>query len=248
MNARSQLPILAFSLLGLACATENKPNAGSETVGKAAAPALPIRRTIDSTSASERVLSDTLPTPVAGDDLPVYRAEVDSLLELEEDMSGMCSLGCAVGWDVNASSNLTPEGSNNYGVPMLDDGLPATAWVEGKDGDGVGESITFSFPKKYFEGEGMKDIPFWGFMILNGYHKSQKAWKENGRAKRLRLRHNGNPLFTIELQDAMGAQSINFPSFPLNAGDKVSLEVLEVYPGERYPDMAISELVPMGAH
>lgn len=248
---RRVLPALVVpaAFLLAACGSERKPEPAASV--KTVAPPSPAWRAIDSTL-QERPVSDTLAAREGETEeaaLPVYRAEPDTLLELEEDMSGMCSLGCAVGWNVTASSHLPAAGKNRYEVGMLDDGLPATAWVEGNEGSGAGERIVFSFPATYFEEtEGMKDIPFWGFMIVNGYHKSPNAWRENGRAKRLRLLHNGKPLFVIALQDVMGAQSVGFPSFPINTGDEVALEVLDVYPGERYSDMAISELLPMGAH
>jgi hypothetical protein len=34
----------------------------------------------------------------------------------------------------------------------------------------------------------------------------------------------------------------------LRPGDTIKVTILAVYPGEKYPDTAISELMPLGAH
>ena len=56
-------------------------------------------------------------------------------------LNGGCSLGCALGWDITTSSTLSSQGNNNYGAENLEDGKKETAWVEGKQGYGIGEKI-----------------------------------------------------------------------------------------------------------
>jgi hypothetical protein len=69
------------------------------------------------------------------------------------------------------------EGLGKYGGYNLFDRDPATAWVEGMEGDGVGEAFTIGI------GEELKENMY----ILNGYQKSGELFKQNNRIKTLRL-------------------------------------------------------------
>lgn len=243
MHLPFQLLLALLTLLVLGCEQQQKAPA---TTDSAAMTPKPVHhRVID--SVDRKAQRDTTPKTEATE--KVYRAEVDTTIDpSEEEISG-CSLGCAVGWTVRASSTLPSQGGNSYDVSKLDDGIGGTAWVEGAPGDGVGESITYRFPRKDFNAGGeTESVGFWGLTVFNGYHKSARNWRENARAKKLRLYHNNRPLFTIELQDIMRLQSVGFPDFQLKPDDSVRIEIVEIYPGERYQDLAISELTPMGAH
>ncbi|KPK82801.1 MAG: hypothetical protein AMS27_13955 [Bacteroides sp. SM23_62_1] len=113
------------------------------------------------------------------------------------------------------------EGLGNYGGFNLFDRNPATAWVEGVEGDGIGETFTISI------GNELKDNIF----ILNGYQKSNDLFLQNNRIKTLRLTLYvgfmipgdvteiyasvyaipfGKPA-EITLGDKVGIQSIAFP-------------------------------------
>jgi hypothetical protein len=47
----------------------------------------------------------------------------------------------------------------------------------------------------------------------------------------------------------MNVQRIGFPeTIWLHPGDTITVTILEVYPGEKYQDTGISELIPLGAH
>jgi len=179
-------------------------------------------------------------------ELEIITADVsDEPLE-EDDIGGMCSLGCAIGWNVSASSRLASQGENKYDVSRLEDGLLKTAWVEGVEGQGTGEYIIFNFPKSKFES--MDSVNCNGFYALNGYCKSTSVWKANSRVKELKMYYNGTPLYVIRLHDSMNMQCFTFSTIWLKPGDKIKFEILEVYPGSRYMDTAISELIPLGAH
>jgi hypothetical protein len=193
--------------------------------------------------------------------VPLVEAVVDeefgaAILEEDEGMLfGGCSLGCAYGWETTASSHLPPQGENRYDVAMLEDGSARTAWVEGADGDGVGERLTFTIlanpdPDGGGEeaGEG-QPVSFWGIDLVNGYAKDEATWRRNGRVRELLLSINGRPAARLVLQDARLPQSVSLPpGLEVAPGDVVALEVRAVYAGERYADTAITELVLMGAH
>lgn len=134
---------------------------------------------------------------------------------------------------VTASSYLKDAKNpiNTYWPPNLSDGNSSTAWVEGKKGSGIGESIffRFNFPKKPLSIE-----------IQNGYGKSQDIFNKNGRVKSLLLSASDGTILKIPLRDEMGPQKFPFqPSAPVNW---VSLEILEVYPGTKYDDTCVSEI------
>lgn len=69
------------------------------------------------------------------------------------------------------------EGLGKYGGFNLFDRNPATTWVEGVDGDGIGETLTIGI------GEQLKENIF----IVNGYQKSRDLFTQNNRVKTLRL-------------------------------------------------------------
>jgi hypothetical protein len=167
----------------------------------------------------------------------------------ENDISGYCSLACALSWQVKASSYLKPQGRKSYDVRKMDDGLVNTAWIEGIKGYGVGENITFIFTEKNFKEAHLERINFNGFLVINGYCKDKKSWKENSRVKRIRVAHNDQPRYEAILHDSMNVQDMRFPeTIWLHPGDTVKVTIMEVYPGEKYQDTAISELIPLGAH
>lgn len=136
--------------------------------------------------------------------------------------------------DARASSSLAPQGANRYEVKNLDDDSPFTAWVEGVDGDGIGEWIEFTHASHE---------PAWGcgdqLTVVNGYQKSPTSFKQNSRVKSMNLMVNGTPRGRVLLEDRMGEQII---PLPVQQGDRIRLTIAEVYPGSKYKDTALTEV------
>ena len=140
------------------------------------------------------------------------------------------------GESVTASSYLSSQGSASYRASNIKDWNHETAWVEGVKGYGIGEWIEFH------------DIHVDGTLtvisILNGYVKSDRAWSENARVKRLKVYYNDRPICILELQDSRSMQA--FPVQDFLGGkhyiNKLRFEIMEVYPGTKYQDTVISEL------
>ena len=167
---------------------------------------------------------------------------------LSEEMYFQCLKECQYGdsWvfgitpDV-VSSELDPQGKNTYTRFNVGDRDPRTAWVEGKNDYGVGEYIE------------MRDIhtdAIKTMIILNGYQKSIKSWKDNSRIKTLKVYANGEATAYIHLEDRMGKQIIDFryllpEDFHTYDDEKVTirLEITDVYKGERWKDVAISDIM-----
>ena len=84
--------------------------------------------------------------------------------------------------------------------------------------------------------------------ILNGYVKSAQEWQEYARIKQLKLYHNNKPLATLELEDSRSLQWFdigllgNEPQAKVRPDWTLKFEILEVYPGKKYEEVAISEL------
>ena len=84
----------------------------------------------------------------------------------------------------------------NYHPNYAFDGDPKTAWIEGKDDIGVGESITWKLSK-------LKDATSVLLRIRNGYQKSEQLFAMNSRPKKVELKFfgtGGKVVKTVELK------------------------------------------------
>lgn len=160
-----------------------------------------------------------------------------------------CSWYCGGRVDtVKASSSLTSQGNFSYHAKNAADFSYETAWVEGAKGPGIGEYIEYQFSPESARLEEVK--------IANGYVKSEKAWKENARVKKLKLYHNGKPYAILNLKErseqVFSVGPFGFQYYLIDDDKKptkpwtLRFEILEVYPGTRYTDTAISEIHFMG--
>lgn len=170
-----------------------------------------------------------------------------------------------------ASSTLKAGKNNSYGVENLVDGNPATAWVEGVDGYGEGETLEFCMACNFEYDCGKETIS--KIHIVNGYAKNETTFKNNSRVKELEVR-------VRELVEKSVVEAPNSPYFNIeDAGDcytldssfvyadryyyfvlddtmkeqtldlggakevfKVTFKIVSVYMGDKYKDTAISEI------
>jgi hypothetical protein len=131
-----------------------------------------------------------------------------------------------------ASSILSPQFGNSYGVQQLFAGNGSTAWVEGQAGQGIGEWVVVEF-------EGERLIK--GFEILNGYQKNSDIYGKNSRVRQLRAVFSQGEARSFTLQDKLGAQLVSLDR-PIKAS-WVQFVIDEVYPGSKYTDTALSRLL-----
>lgn len=132
--------------------------------------------------------------------------------------------------DVSASSHLSEK--NIKHVPdRIMDGDMTTAWVEGADGNGEGESITFTFGDLYV----VSDIKIW-----NGYQKSENLYYKNARPSELELEFSDGSTERISLQDIASG----FQEFALerHVTSYVKIKIISTYDGNKYEDTVISEV------
>lgn len=132
---------------------------------------------------------------------------------------------------MSASSTLAGQKSKNYEIQNINDDDPKTAWVEGKLDYGIGESFEIKAPAVN--------------EIYNGYQASPKSWAKNSRVKTFKVYKNNIPLCTLELTDEMGGQQFELPDYTDYNPEKehtYKFEILEVYKGSKWKDVAISEI------
>ncbi len=123
--------------------------------------------------------------------------------EVYEDMwdivGGGCSWYCGGGLDnQTASSMLSPQGDNTYYPENAHDLSYETAWVEGVPGHGIGEYIEYHVQP---ENPRITEI-----IVVNGYVKSDRAWKNNSRVKKLKLYLDNEAHAILELADSKAEQ------------------------------------------
>ncbi|HPA62388.1 MAG TPA: hypothetical protein PLM72_01800 [Spirochaetota bacterium] len=159
--------------------------------------------------------------------------------------------------EINASSSL----QGNYKPENLIDAGYSTAWAEGVSGQGINESINIKFK----DSSNIKIIS-----ILNGYQKTAETYFNNSRIKKVKLEmlisSNGvskTEIREIELKDHIRDdftpvfqyeydQNIRNPRQSLITAEdfdyeysikSVKITILEVYPGTKYEDTCISEII-----
>ena len=130
---------------------------------------------------------------------------------------------------VTASSSLAPEEA--YSPLFLFDSRRDFGWAEGSPGDGVGESLVFTFPAS---------VTIAGLWIWNGYQRSDRHFTSNARVKGFTFGADGASSGRYTLKDEQGFQHIPLAA-PLT-GRRFTLRIDEVFPGAAYPDLVISEL------
>lgn len=153
--------------------------------------------------------------------------------------------------DVTATSTL--EDSTDYQAMNLVDGDFSTAWVEGADYEGKGETVTFTFDREY---------TIVGMLVTNGYTKTDATFVNNNRVKTLAI-SRGDTRDIVEMNSFISeceyfswegntleediknyTDYINFDDAITT--DTVELEILDAVEGEKYNDTCISEIVFIG--
>lgn len=134
------------------------------------------------------------------------------------------------------STYLPTAGVNrsDYGPASLFDNSNRTAWVEGrtkKRDVGVGEWVLLDW---------QSERRVAGFTIKNGYLKSKRHFRINGRVTRVRARFSTGRTVEVGLRDIRQSQDIT-----LNSSEPatwVQLQIVDAKRGTKYADTAITNL------
>jgi hypothetical protein len=140
-------------------------------------------------------------------------------------------------YDATASSTLSPQGERNYDVVNIKADPQRelqTPWVEGVDGDGIGESITLVVKRP---------LPLYGILIRPGYYEygDEDVWRKNNRVAALEITLNGEHTFTENISDERFERPhlirVRDYTKPVN---KIKLAIKAVHPGTQFRDTCIS--------
>ena len=168
----------------------------------------------------------------------------DTISDIYDILGGGCSFYCGCQYDtVISSSSLAPQGKFTYSADNAADLWYETAWVEGKAGNGIGEWIEYQLPPN--------NPRITTIIICSGYIRTRQAWEENSRVNKLALSINGHPFTTLHLDDIYAEQSFDVGEIGWSRQEgteagtepiKLRFTILDVYPGSKYSDTAISEI------
>lgn len=130
------------------------------------------------------------------------------------------------------SSVLKPQFGNSYDVQNLFSASTGTAWVEGREGSGVGEWITIEF-------DAMRTVK--SINVQNGYQKSNDIFQKNNRVRQLRAVFSQGETQVFILRDKLGSELLTLPK-PVKAY-WVKFIIDDVWAGNKYSDTAITKLL-----
>ena len=177
-------------------------------------------------------------------------SENGELFGWEESLFGGCSSWCSVkeyNVNVKASSTLKSHGNYSYSASNIQDIDKKNAWVEGIEGDGIGEYLEIEQNCLVNSSNYKTDIEFVELCIVNGYAATEKNWNENNRVKELKMYFDNKYITTIVLEDTIKQQYIDISEFNLKVQNgetaKFKFEINDIYKGTKYDDTCITGLL-----
>lgn len=135
------------------------------------------------------------------------------------------------GWESITASSILDPNKPNYIPKNIADQNTATAWVEGKEDDGVGEWIKFESPS-------VQEI--YKVDIYNGYQKSYELFQANSRLKAVKIEFSDGTSLIKTFKDDLGKTSIMLGK-PVRT-TSIKFTILDIYKGKKYSDTCISEI------
>jgi hypothetical protein len=153
-------------------------------------------------------------------------------------MYGCVTLDASTGLTVEASSTLV-EGARSYGAALAVDGDLKTAWCEGVEGDGVGQSLTLRWPK----GHVVEAAEIWG-----GYFLDDRRLRSNGRIAAFSLDEAAAPR-TFAVADVPAEYPFDNRTpwgglfeLRVTGAEQVVLTIDAVHAGTKHRDTCVSEI------
>jgi len=126
--------------------------------------------------------------------------------------------------------------SDKYNPDNICDGSLDFAWAEGKEDNGMGESILMRMTPNAW--------PLEKIIIYNGYQKDIMRWKKNNRVKQLMLYVDNSPVAKLNLKDVTDGQVFDVSKWFAQREQPyfIRLEIVKTYKGGTYNDTVISEI------
>lgn len=161
----------------------------------------------------------------------------------------MLPMAAYAGAKASAFQKETKLGTNYWNAGSAIDGKPETAWMVPGESANRGEWIELDVPG------GTVDK----LTVMIGYAKNDETFKDYARIKQARvdmfnLDDNQTPVqvgtANVTFEDKAGLQTVDLPDTKVGGdlfGGKVRISVMDIYPGDDYPNLGISEVsVVMG--
>jgi hypothetical protein len=113
---------------------------------------------------------------------------------------------------------------------------PATAWVEGRTGHGLGEWIEIRVAPS--------PSRLYGLLIIPGFAKNRGMWNNNNRPRSVEATLSCTPLiYRLRFADARRPQVFRLPeTLTLERGCTIRLTITRVFKGARFRDTSITEI------
>ncbi|MFT6442662.1 MAG: hypothetical protein ACJASQ_000442 [Crocinitomicaceae bacterium] len=149
----------------------------------------------------------------------------------------------------------------NYSYQNINDQNLLTAWVTDTISKGAKQKIDFEFHYLEYETYGSA-YQFYGQVnLFNGMCESLVTWKNNSRIKTIHVLYNDSIICVVQLLDVWHFQYFNLDKFfknkylqkhlsapfEIKEGDRLTFEIIELYPGIKSANGALSEFMIQGA-
>ena len=109
----------------------------------------------------------------------------------------------------------------------------STCWVEGSEGNGIGESITVIFDDIYE----INEISLW-----NGLCTNKELFEKNSRLRIISVLISDGSSYDFECSDGWDNRNVSFSFDSEVATSSVTIIIKSVYEGSKYKDTCISEI------
>lgn len=136
----------------------------------------------------------------------------------------------------------TRKGDNYWNARAALDHNPATAWMIDPEHEAKGEWLEIDLPKSTVN----------GVRLISGFAESEERFRDHSRLKTVRVEvidaEGGDHTVldkTITLADVMTPQDFPLPATKVGgdfSGGKMKLTVVEIFEGQDYPALAVSEV------
>lgn len=177
-------------------------------------------------------------------DYELLNSKEKALIDSLEMGGGPITQGPGCSWycggqmyKVTSDAYLKGQGSITYKPDNIHDFDLFTAWVPDTTNGVIGKKIDFHFKPL---SPRVNEI-----IIYNGYIKDYELFKANSRVKKFKLYINDVYYATLELADTTGLQSFKINPVQSKVKQKdlvLAFEIEEIYKGNKYLDVAISEI------
>ncbi|MBR1765513.1 MAG: hypothetical protein IJ745_00560 [Bacteroidales bacterium] len=154
--------------------------------------------------------------------------------------SSACSWYCGGMIDTVTATSAKAADSTTYIGANAHDWDIFSAWLTAEDNNGVGAMLTYTFPARCPR--------ITTVLIHNGYLRTADDWLDYSRVKQLRVYYDGKRYADLLLDDTRDLQEFDVGVLGFIHDEErtapwtLCFEIMEVYPGRKYTNAAITEL------